>query len=378
MPMCPHRSTSVTRRGALRRLGAAGIGVAGIGVAGIGALGAPGLSPRLLSAATRSQSSEVTFPDGAIIRTLLRDVTPDELAGGSTLFHEHLSIGDPRPPWLPALESPEPSFTADLDLMADEVNATAQDGVSCIVNGGTRDLGQNVERLRALAERVELHIVLAGGLWTQPRYPPEIAQQTEEEVAADFQRDAEAERWGAIGEIGSSMTMHPDERKVLRASCTVHLRTGLPLFTHTPHQGCSSCALEQLDIIEDMGVDPRLVCIGHLADIVGDPQAELHRELARRGAFLGFDTVGHQITQGDAEKVRMIVSVIDAGYEDHVLLSADFAREAELKANGGAGYSSVPTIFVPKLRYAGVPDETIRKILVDNPRRFLAFVPKNA
>ena len=34
--------------------------------------------------------------------------------------------------------------------MADEVNATAQEGVACIVNGGTRDLGQNPERLRAL------------------------------------------------------------------------------------------------------------------------------------------------------------------------------------------------------------------------------------
>jgi len=31
---------------------------------------------------------------------------------------------------------------------------------------------------------------------------------------------------------------------------------------------------------------------------------------------------------------------------------------------------------VPKLRFAGVPEEAIRKILVDNPRRFLAFVPK--
>ena len=172
--------------------------------------------------------------------------------------------------------------------------------------------------------------------------------------------------------------MHPDERKVLRASCLVHQRTGLPLFTHTPHDGCSSCAIEQLDIIEEMGVDPRLVCIGHLADIRDDPGAEVHIALARRGAFLGFDTVGHQITQGDAEKVQMIVSVIDAGYEDHVLLSADFAREAELKAKGGAGYSSVVTIFVPKLRYAGVPEETIQKILVDNPRRFLAFVPQNA
>ena len=246
--------------------------------------------------------------------------------------------------------------------MSDEVNATAQEGVSCIVNGGTKDLGQNFERLRALAGRVNLHIVMAGGLWTQPRYPPEIARQTEEEVAADFQRRQPWRSAGAASaRIGSSMTMHPDERKVLRASCLVHQRTGLPLFTHTPHDGCPSCALEQLDIIEEMGVDPRLTCIGHLADIRDDPGAEVHIALARRGAFLGFDTVGHQITQGDAEKVRMIVSVIDAGYEDHVLLSADFAREAELKAKGGAGYSSVVTIFVPKLRYAGVPEETIRE-----------------
>jgi predicted metal-dependent phosphotriesterase family hydrolase len=33
---------------------------------------------------------------------------------------------------------------------------------------------------------------------------------------------------------------------------------------------------------------------------------------------------------------------------------------------------------VPKLRYFGVPDETIHKILVDNPRRFLAFEPRTA
>ena len=368
MRRCQHRSEPLTRRDALQRLGAAGIGI----------VAAPALSSRLRAAPLpQAGGSGVTFPEGAIIRTLLHDVDPEELAGGATLFHEHLSIGDPQPSWLTPPEDAQPSFTADLDLMTEEVNATAADGVSCIVNGGTRDLGQNPAKLMELAGRVNLHIVLAGGLWTQPRYPPEIAQQTEEEVAADFMRDAEAERWGAIGEIGSSMTMHPDERKVLRASCLVHQRTGLPLLTHTPHEGCSQCALDQLDIIEEMGVDPRLVCIGHLADITGDPTAELHKELASRGAFLGFDTVGHQITQGDAEKVKMIVSCIDAGYEDYVLLSADFAREAELKAKGGAGYSSVLHIFVPKLRYAGVPDETIHKILVDNPRRFLAFVPKS-
>ena len=364
MTVCPTRFAPVTRRDALRQLGAAAVGAAT----------APSLVAELLAA--QSQAGQLRFPDGAIIRTLVGDVGPEALAHGATLFHEHLSISDPLPPWVTPPEEPREPFTANLDLMVEEVNATAQDGVSCIVNGGTKDLGQNVPRLRTLAERVDLHIVLAGGLWTQPRYPPEIAAQTEEQVADAFQRDAAAERWGAIGEIGSSMTMHPDERKVLRASCTVHLRTGLPLFTHTPHQGCRSCPIEQLDIIESMDVDPRLVCLGHLSDITDDPTAETHKTLARRGAFLGFDTVGHQLGQGDARKVQMVVACIDAGFEDHVLLSADFAAERELKVNAGAGYSSVLAIFVPKLRYAGVPEATIQKILVDNPRRFLAFVPK--
>ena len=363
------RSVPVTRREAMRLLGA------GVGFG----LVAPPTSATALAAAAQGRARDrVTFPKGAIIRTILKDVPPEALASGATLFHEHLSLSDPLPPWVTPPKESRPSYTLNLDLMVDEVKATAKEGVSCIVNGGTKDLGQNVEKVRLIAQRSGMHVVLAGGLWTQPRYPPDIAQKTEDQVAEDFLRDANGERWGAIGEIGSSMTMHADERKVLRASCKLHLRTGLPLFTHTPHEGCRACGLEQLDIIESMGVNPRLVCIGHLADITDDPRAETHRALAKRGAFLGFDTVGHQITQGDAKKVTMILAVIEAGFEDHILLSADFASERELKANGGAGYSSVVTIFVPKLRYAGVKEETIRKILIDNPRRFLAFVPKLA
>ena len=73
--------------------------------------------------------------------------------------------------------------------------------------------------------------------------------------------------------------------------------------------------------------------------------------------------------------MSLIKEVLDAGYEDHVLLSSDFASEPETKFNGGAGYSSVTAVFVPKLRYAGVSEATLHKILVDNPKRFLAFVP---
>ena len=70
-------------------------------------------------------------------------------------------------------------------------------------------------------------------------------------------------------------------------------------------------------------------------------------------------------------------AMVDAGYEDQLLLSSDLGRPQDFKANWGSGYSTVVTVFVPKLRYAGVKEATIQKVLVDNPRRFLAFVPKS-
>jgi phosphotriesterase-related protein len=326
--------------------------------------------------AARPTRGRPAFPKGAVIRTVLKDINPEDIGHGATLFHEHLSLDDPRPSWRPPPKTPSPAYGADIDLMVEELNASSKDGISCIVNAGTKDLGYNIGHLRAIATRSKVRIVAAGGFWQQPAYPPEIATQTEDEIAEGLLRDAAAERWGALGEIGSSMTMTADERKVLRACCKVHLKTGLPLFTHQPHQGCRPCGAEQLDVIESMRVDPRLVCIGHLSDITDDPKAEVHKALAKRGAFLGFDTVGRRLAQPDSKKLEMVLALIEAGYEDHILLSSDFAEAVELKANHGAGFGSAYVVFVPKMRYAGVKEETIRKITVDNPRRFLSFVPK--
>jgi predicted metal-dependent phosphotriesterase family hydrolase len=41
-------------------------------------------------------------------------------------------------------------------------------------------------------------------------------------------------------------------------------------------------------------------------------------------------------------------------------------------------YRRVTAVFVPQLRKAGVKDEVLHAILVDNSRRFLSFVPKSA
>lgn len=357
------------------------IGLLGVG-AGLGLVaaleGEAGLASAALQGAAAS-SKKLTFPKGAIIRTILKDLPPEALAGGATLFHEHLSVIGPPHPYQP--QSKEPiahSVTENVDLMVDEVRAAAKEGVACIVDAGTRDLGRNVDHLRTISIRSGVPIVASGGLYLQADYPPDVATKTDNELADEFVRDAHAERWGAFGEIGSSLEMSTDERKVFIAISKAHLRTNLPIFTHTPHQGCQKCALDQLDIFTSQGVDPRRICIGHLSDITDDPQAETPKAIAKRGAFVGFDTVGLKTGQPDSKKVAMCLAVIDAGYEDHVLLSSDINSAPQMKINGGSGYATALVVFVPKLRAAGVKEATIHKILVDNPRRFLAFVPKTS
>ena len=341
-----------TRREALELLGA---------VAGAGVVAA--------SSAVRAQQTFVSveppsFPAVAIIRTLQGDLDPRDLANGATLFHEH--VGRP-----------------DIDLAVEELQACAFDGLGCIVDAATgRRTPEQLANLKAIAERSEVKIVAAGGYFEDigfAIYPVRVAEMSEDELVDKLVADAATQRWGAFGEIASSLEMRPDEHKVHRAVARAHLRTGLPIFTHTPHESCPSCAIDQMDVIEGQGVDLSHVVIGHMATVKPeDNPLATHRAVARRGAFVGLDTLGHEMSRSQipgADKVRMVQDLLDAGLEDHILLSSDKGNERQFKRYYGHGWSSVLMQFVPKLRYAGVPEEAIRKILVDNPRRFLAFVP---
>ena len=112
--------------------------------------------------------------------------------------------------------------------------------------------------------------------------------------------------------------------------------------------------------------------IGHLGNLI-DPAVQVHKAICRRGAFVGFDRLGGP---ADAPQVPMVMALIEAGLADHVMLSSDLARPNAIKRNNGPGYAKTLTVFVPKLKDAGASDEVLRQIMVDNPRRFLACVPK--
>ena len=364
------RAPRLTRRDALRLLGTTA---------------AAAMSPGPVFA-----GQDPRFPRGAVIRTVLADLSPTALAGGTTLFHEHLTHGPdwnarmaarpsragrtaPPPRRDPITGCPSGVWDGcdNLDFLVEELRRARRDGVVCIVDGTHPDGGRDIGFLTQMSRQSGMSVVASGGYYVDEMYPAEIATMSEAEIAQELIQDAMANPLGAFGEMGTSDEITPNERKVFRAVGTAHLATNLPIFTHTEN---GKCAEEQLDILESMGVSPDRVAIGHLGSLV-DAEVEVHTAICRRGAYVGFDRQGGRT---DERNVPMVLKLLEAGYADRLLISADFGVNAwpNWQQNGGPGISRALTVFVPKLRAAGVDEDTVQAIMVHNSRRFLAGVPK--
>jgi phosphotriesterase-related protein len=355
------QSRPVTRREALALTSAA----LGVGAA---------LGPSIKTfAATKAKAS--MFPKGAIIRTLLKDLSPESLASGPILFHEHLSMKYPP--------QAKTHFTDDVDLMIEEVRAAGKDGVSCIVDGGHPDMARSIDALKRIASESGVSIVASGGYYMQRTYPPEIASKSVEQIADELAQEANEQRLGAFGEIGQQGgVLTDDEKKVFQAVAKAHVRTHLPIFTHNAYTGSRQvqppipmdAALKQLDVLEQAGANPAHVAIGHVC-CLDDPKATIAQQIAKRGAFVGFDRVTIKAIISDEQRASMLMALVDAGYADRVLIASDFSTPTALKQRGGPGIAQAWTVFGPMLLKAGLPEATLRSIMIDNPRRFLAFVP---
>lgn len=354
--MLPCRAMAMTRRDAI-----------GLIAAGAAA-GMAGKFERLAAQAPRP-----VFPKGGIIRTLLRDVPPEELSGPA-LFHEHLSMRYPL--------GATSHFTDDVALMIEEAKLARADGIAAIVDGGHADMSRRVDALRRISTESGLPIVASGGFYMQRTYPADIATKSVDQIAEELAKEAAASRFGAFGEIGQQGgVMTEGERKVFTAVARAHALTGLPIFTHNAYTGTRTVqnpvpkdtAIKQLDLLLAGGVKPQNLAIGHVC-CLDDVKAEIPIEIAKRGAYVGFDRVTIALVP-DAQKVTTIMAIVAAGHASKILLSSDFSNARGLKKNGGGGLGQAVTVFAPMLVKAGLPEATLKMILNDNPRQFLAFGP---
>jgi len=340
--------------------------------------------------------ARIEVPAGGIIRTIRGDLEPNTI-GGATLMHEHLGSG--RAP--SGRGGPvEPNPTTDREWMVQELTvAREKAGLGMLVAAGTNIPGpENAEYLTFLSQRSNVHLVAAAAYYTRQSYPAGTDTIAEEALTELLVRGAASARLGAFGELGvvnDEGDLDAVERKVFRAFGRAQMRTNLPIFTHNNYSTgpnvAMDMALRQLDALEAGGANPKSIALGHVCCLF-DPMVDVAKKVARRGAFIAFDRVTRQVQWvSDDRRIVMLKALLDAGLEHSILLSSDYIGRVntavgEVNAypgplhgrDGGPGYARPLVLFVPQLRKAGIPDEVIRRITQDNPRRFLTFVPKQA
>ncbi len=278
----------------------------------------------------------------------------------------------------------------DEDVAASELDRFRRAGGAAIVDVTPPALGRDAAALRRLSERTGVHIVASTGHYVAAAHPPEVAQQSEDDLAAwmigeiSVGISGTGVRAGVIGEIGVSPGgPHPAEVKMLRASALAQRETGVAISIHNAipaeRQG-----MRVLRILADAGAQLDRVVMGHMTHSV--PDIRYHKTIADTGAVLEFDRFGAEFYDNsqstaigttyaenrDTEVVEEIAVLVRHGYADRIMISHDAAFKIQLHTYGGLGLSHIPLRVTRYLRTAGVSDAEVEQITTVNPARMFA------
>jgi phosphotriesterase-related protein len=341
-----------------------------------------------------------------IVTTVLGSIEPHAL--GVTLPHEHLTIDlscvwhPPDYPWQEELVDAPLSVAMlgdlsldpyvsrtnlvldDIDLAVEELGHFRDEGGRAVVDLTTEGIEPRPLDLATISRRTGLHVVMGCGTYVQAAHPAWVAASSEDEIAYRLEEQIRLGfgdtgiRPGIIGEIGTSSPVHEHEWTMLRAVARVQQSTGLAVNIHVAIFGRR--AVEVVDALDRAGADLSRVIVSHMDEL---PDADYHRAVLQRGAVVEFDTFGSESTflgsgsrePSDLQRVESLLTLLDEGWAEHLLVSQDVCTRIQLRRNGGRGYSHILRAIVPHLRTRGVDETTLHTLLIHNPARLLAHPP---
>ena len=227
----------------------------------------------------------------------------DSAALGRTYMHEHIFV------LTPDVQQNYPDEWGDEDSRVDDavqkLNELATRGVSTIVDPTVIGLGRYIPRIQRIAAQVpDLNIVVATGCYTYgdvpfffhyrgPALEAALGQPVPDPMVDMFVGDI-TEGIAGTGVKAGMLKCAIDEQgmtggveRVMRAVAKAHRRTGTPITIHT-HPG-SRQGLAAKRVLDDEGVDPRRVVLGHSGD---SSDADHLQSLAEAGFVLGMDRFG--------------------------------------------------------------------------------------
>ena len=298
--------------------------------------------------------------------TTLDPKRADEL--GLILPHEHVFV-DLRTCDQPGYAQGDAADV--IRLMGPGIAKAQAAGVTALVECTPVGVGRRADILRAVSESTGLPLVVPTGIYREPWVPPWAHAASEDELYAWMRGELEGTiedsgvqaGWIKISAGDEGLT--ECETKILRAATRAAAATGSVIGSHTIR---GRVVRDQLEIIEAGGYTPERFVWIH-AQV--EPEFELNLEMAQRGAWIEYDSIGNEATE--AEILDRIRHLLDAGLGGQVLLSHDRGWYDPAQPGGGTPkpWTYLSECFVPKLRAIGLDGGTINKLTRENP--FIAF-----
>jgi len=267
-----------------------------------------------------------------------------------------------------------------VDIAIEELTYFKNAGGQTLVDLTCEGIGRDVRGLKAVSEKTGVHIIAATGFYRECTYPEYVHRETADQLARRMIGDVRDGidgtdiRPGIIAEIGAEYgrgKMSAGEAKVFTAAAYAQRETGLPVSTHC---WAGELAFDQIDILTRNNVPPNKIIIGHLA--VEPNSKDRVLAVADRGVYLGIDCIGYWyekvVALKDPAKAQWVRDLIDRGHLAQITLAQDLARRLQQKHFHGVGYEYLLLQFLPLLKAAGVTDQEIQTILIDNPRRIFS------
>lgn len=311
---------------------------------------------------------------------------------GFTLMHEHVIFRDTEF----SKDYPDLSWQPDrqtaLKKAVTGLQAAKDAGVSTIVDCTAFFHGRDLDFIRDVNEQVDIHIVVATGIYAFDYLPNMISRRT---VRFEGDRDILTEMFvrdirDGIGDSGVHARIikvatdlegvTPNNERILRAAARAHRETGAPITTHT--QPLKLNGLDQQRIFADEGVDLTRVVIGHSGDTT---DTDYLIKLMEAGSTIGSDRFGLYLPMWATleQRVATVATLCERGYSQQIVLSHDCILH-----NDRNDYASprmepmpdwrmthVPLDVIPLLRKAGVSDAHIDDMTIHAPRRILEAGP---
>jgi phosphotriesterase-related protein len=320
------------------------------------------------------------------INTVLGPISTDDL--GLTLVHEHFAVAYSGWECDPLSRPYQKEKMVQMSLRAFEpVKAY---GLQSIIDATPLDLNRDVDILKEISERLQLHIVCSTGRYTEEMgrwaYLRLRSQNKIGDIVTELYEGLLQEITQGIGPTGvkpgvikvatGHQAISPIEEAVLRAGAKAAKETGLPIITHT--EG-GTMGPEQARFLIQEGADPKRIMIGHMC---GNSSLPYQMSVLSQGVNIGFDRFGIELFVPDQVRMATLIGLLGIGYVERIMLSQDFigctsGRGGKMpdEARQKVANWSPSHIFrniLPALKQGGITDEQIRKMMVDNPKNFFS------